>query len=296
MRDMPSLNQSKIFLVKAAALASLCVSFSLIGVKYWVWYISDSISLQASLLDSLLDGLASIGNFIAIHHAQRPPDKEHRFGHGKLEAISALIQSLLIFLSGLWVLKEAVMRSLNPQMLQETAWGIRVILLSTLLTALLVIFQKHVVRKTNSLAISADSAHYKMDFIINIGILLTLHFGSRYPWLDPLSGGLIGIYILASCYQIFIHSVHILMDRELGDDIRQKIRNIILSNPKVLGVHDLRTRSSGHINFIQAHLEMNPELSLQVAHDIAEKVELQILQQMPNCEILIHIDPPLSRQ
>lgn len=283
------------FLVQMAAVVSVVGAALLILAKLWAYKKTLSVSLEATLVDSLLDAVASVGNLWAIKRAHRPPDKDHRFGHGKLEAIAALLQSVLIFISGLWLIKESIHRFFAPQALEEQQLGMMVILFSIFTTGAIVSFQRYVIRRSKSLAIAADSAHYTTDFVINIGVLVTLYFGNRFIWLDALSCGLISLYIIYSCLGILRQALNILTDRELGDDVRKKIRDIILSHPDVVGLHDMRTRSSGHVDFIQAHVEMDPHFSLQKAHDIAENIGDEIMRQIPHSDVLIHIDPPLEK-
>lgn len=292
---LPQITHRNMFLVQVAATASFAVALLLIIAKFWAVKATQSVSLEATLVDSLLDALASLGNLWAVKKAQRPADKDHRFGHGKLEAIAALLQSLLIFLSGLWLIKESVYRFFYPQPLEQAQLGMAVIAFAIVATGSIVAFQRYVVRRTNSLAIAADSAHYKTDFVINVGVLATLYFGNQVLWLDALSCGLISLYIIHSCWGIFHQALNILTDRELADETRKKIRDIIFGHPHVVGLHDMRTRSSGYVDFIQAHVEMPPHLSLQEAHDIADSISDEIMRHFPNTDVLIHIDPPYEK-
>jgi ferrous-iron efflux pump FieF len=280
-------------LKKFAAFLATGISLILIAVKAVAWHLSDSVSLLSSLIDSLVDSFASFLNLIAIYHAAKPADLDHRFGHGKIEALSALGQSLFILGSSVFIFKEAVERFIHPQPLENSGFVIGATIISIILTAILVFIQKRVIQKTNSLAIQADHAHYKTDLFINGGILAVI-IGDQYlhiGFLDPFFGAIVGCYIAYASYKILKQSLAILMDRELSETERQKIGHIIRSHPKVHGYHLLRTRSSGTGEFIQCHLELSGSMSLTEAHIISHEVEQKIREAFPNADIILHQDP-----
>lgn len=281
------------FLVKTATYASVTVATILIVVKLIAWWMTDSISLQATLIDSLLDALASLLNLVAVRHALRPADREHRFGHGKIEAIAALGQSVFIGISGGWLILEAIDRFLKPQVVEETAIGIGVMVIAIALTLVLIFYQDYVVKKTKSAAIKADSIHYRSDLLINLGVIVAL-LGVKWfnmPFLDPLIGTAIALYILYTAWTIVHGAFHMLIDREWPEEERDRIKKIAAAHPQVSGYHDLRTRTSGVYSFIQLHLEMDGEISLNEAHHIADEVTQMLTKEFPNTEILIHQDP-----
>jgi len=279
--------------VKYASYASVVVACILILAKFFAWQVTGALSLQASLIDSVLDGLASLLNMFAIREAHRPPDAEHRFGHGKIEAIGALAQSIFIFGSASWLFYEAGNRFLHPESVEEAGIGLGVMGFSIVLTLALVLYQKHVFKRTHSIAIQADSIHYQSDLFINISVIIAL-LGSRFngmSFLDPLIGTGIAAYILYTAWKVVAQSFDILIDREFSQEDRQKIIQLVLNHPQVLGYHDLRTRSSGTQKFIQIHLEMDGDLTLKTAHKISLEVILKIQQAFPYTEVLIHEDP-----
>ncbi len=280
-------------LVRRAALASVCVAAILILFKLGAWWSTHSVSLQASLIDSLLDAAASMINLFAVRQAQQPADKQHRFGYGKAEAVAALGQSVFVAGSAVWLMWAATHRLLSPQTIQESGTGIWVMILSIALTALLIAFQTHVVKQTQSTAIKADSIHYRSDLLINLGVLIALvaYQWTGLLWLDPLVGGAISLYILWTAIQIVREALSVLMDRELDDATRDKIKGIVLSHSKVKGLHDLRTRNGGTHIFIQLHLELNGSLTLNESHDIADDVTRSLNKAFPRADILIHKDP-----
>jgi ferrous-iron efflux pump FieF len=278
--------------MRLATYASISVAMLLIAGKLVAWGLSDSISLLATLIDSVLDALASLINLIAVRHALTPADREHRFGHGKAEALAGLSQSMFIAGSAGFLLLEAGRRIIDPVSVQHAGISIAVMVFSIVATLLLVLFQNYVIRKTQSTAIRADALHYKSDLVINASVILALWLSMRgLPQFDAPIGMLIAVYILYSAWEIIRVSYDQLMDRELPDQERSKIKQIVLKHPKAKGLHDLRTRSSGTVTFIQLHLELDDDLSLLQAHNISDEVEESLLLEYPGAEIIIHIDP-----
>lgn len=280
-------------LVRVATYVSVCVATVLIGVKFFAWIATGALSLQATLVDSLLDAVASVINLVAVAHAQRPADGDHRFGHGKIEAIAALGQSLFIGGSAVFLLTQAADRFLNPAPIRETGIGLGVMVFSILITSVLVWFQKKIVVRTGSAAIAADSIHYQSDILINGSVFIVLAVQPFWPnpLLDPLFGGAIAVYILWTAWTIAREAFHILIDRECTADERAQIIDLICSHPDTRGFHDLRTRSAGLTRFIQFHLELDGNLLLKEAHRIALEVAQSIRQFFPGAEVIIHEDP-----
>jgi ferrous-iron efflux pump FieF len=280
-------------LMRLATYASVTVATVLIVTKLAAWLITDSVSLLSTLIDSLLDVGASILNLVAVRHALEPADKEHRFGHGKAEALSGLAQAAFIAGSAMFLVVQAGERLFNPRFIFNTEIGYWVMVLAIGLTLVLVAFQRYVVKKTGSVAITADSTHYQMDVLVNISVIASLFLASEMGWTlaDPAFAIAIAAYILWGAWQIGIASLHMLMDRELPDADRRRIREIAQSHPGVVGLHDLRTRSSGNQVFIQMHLEMDGDITLLDAHVISDQVEASIMAAFPNAEVLIHEDP-----
>jgi ferrous-iron efflux pump FieF len=280
-------------LMQRATYASVAVAAILILAKAVAWSITESVSVLSSLLDSLLDAVASAVNLFAVHHALMPADREHRFGHGKAEPLAGLAQAAFITGSAVLLLLQVAQRLRAPPPIAGAEVGIAVMVLSIVLTAALVAYQRHVVRATGSVAISADRLHYVGDVLLNGSVILSLMlsgwFGFRYA--DPLFGAGIGLYILISALRIGRQSLDLLMDRELPDEQRAKIREIAQRHPEVRNVHDLRTRSSGVDIFVQFHIEMDPQMPLQRAHEVSDAVEREIKAAFPNAEVIIHQDP-----
>src|ERR1700758_2623323 len=278
---------------RTATYASVAVAAVLIAVKFAAWLQTGSVALLSSLVDSLLDAAASLVNLIAVRHAMSPADREHRFGHGKAEPLAVLGQSAFITGSALLLLAEAVRRLLWPVQVENPPAGIAAVVFSIAVTIGLVLYQRYVIRRTGSLAISADELHYRSDLVLNFGVIGALALGSAldFPLLDPVFGAAIGVWIVYSAVRLARLSLFQLMDHELPDDEREKIREIAQSHPDVVAAHDLRTRVAGPTAFIQIHIEMDGSLSLVRAHEISDEVEAELRAAYPNAEIIIHQDP-----
>lgn len=279
-------------LLRLVTRASLAVASLLVLSKALAWWFSGSVSLLAGLTDSALDAVASLLNLLAVHYALRPADDDHRFGHGKAEALAGMAQALFIGVSAVLIGVQAFERLQNPQPLGDTAIGIAVMLLSLALTLALLAFQRKVIRITGSTAVRADSLHYRSDLLLNGSILLALllaRFG--WPQLDALFGLGIALYILWSALQIARESTGILMDQELPADIGERMLELVLAIPGVQGAHDLRTRVSGGQWFVQVHLELPAELPLHKAHGLCVAASEAIRARYPRADVLVHADP-----
>ena len=279
-------------LLPLATYASVATAILLVGLKTWAWLASGSVSLLASLVDSLTDSLASIVNLFAVRLALRPADDNHPFGHGKAESLSALAQSAFIGGSAVFLLLNAVERLLHPQPLQQTTLGIAVMLVSLLLTLALVLFQRWVLRRAQSQAVSADSLHYVTDFASNIVVLVALVLAA-WGWqrADAVLALLLGGWIFWSAAKIAIEAVNTLMDKALSPADVARIEAAALAVPGVLGIHDLRTRLSGARHFIQMHIDLDARLNIVEAHDIAVAVAAQIRALFEEAEVIVHQDP-----
>ena len=283
-------------LMRLGTYASVLTAVLLIAVKLVAWQITDAVSLLATLIDSVLDAAASLVNLLAVRHALSPPDAEHRFGHGKAEPLAAVGQSTFIAGSAVFLLIESTRRLVSPEAVEHSAVGIWVMVFSLVATGVLVLFQRYVVRETQSLAITADSIHYRSDLFMNLAVIVALVLTSRFGWplADPLFAIGIAGYIVFTAWQIGASALHMLMDRELPQEERARIGEIIMANKEVLGLHDLRTRSSGPQVFIQVHIEMDGAKPLHAAHDVADRVEQQLRDAFEGAEVIIHQDPFLG--
>jgi ferrous-iron efflux pump FieF len=280
-------------LARLATYASVTVALLLVTIKAVAWFTTDSVAVLSSLIDSLLDTVASIVTLFAVRTAQEPADREHRFGHGKAEPLAALAQSAFIAGSAALLLFEAGHRFVQPAPVAKPEIGIAVIAFTIVATLALVMFQRWVIRRTGSIAISADSLHYMGDLMMNGAVIAALILSGWLGWryADPAFATAIAIYIMINAWSIVREALDMLMDRELPDDDRERIYEIARAHPETHRAHDLKTRRSGQMTFIQMHLEMDPNISLHRAHRIADEVEAKILEAYPDAEVIIHQDP-----
>ena len=279
-------------LLRLATYASVVTAGLLITGKLAAWIATGSVSVLASLVDSALDAAASLVNLAAVHWSLRPPDAEHRFGHGKAEPLAALGQAILIGGSAVFLGIEAVERLIDPRPVLEVGIGVAVIGGAMVLTLALLAFQRHVIRRTGSQAIRADALHYATDLATNTATLLALGLAAAgFHGLDPVFGLAIGAYVLMSALRIAHEAVDTLLDRELPEDQRAEILALARATPGVLGAHGLRSRRSGQRMILQLHLELDDDLRLAEAHGIALEAERRIRARWPQADVIIHQDP-----
>ena len=280
-------------LMRLATIAAVASALLLLGFKTWAYFSTHSVALLSSLADSALDLMASSLNFMAIRVALTPADEQHRFGHGKAEPLSALAQAAFVAGSGVLILVEGVSRFSAPVVVPNSGLGIAVSVVSIIVTLALVTFQRFVVRRTGSLAIGADQLHYTGDVLLNGSVIAALLLSSvgGFAWADPAFGIGISIFILVNAATIAHKAIGALMDHELPEAERAQILAIVRQHPKVLHLHELRTRFSGAQKFIQMHLVLDHSLNLLEAHRISDDVENAVGAAFPGADIIIHQDP-----
>jgi len=280
-------------LKRRATYAAVGVAGTLIVIKLGAWVITGSISMLASLVDSTLDLLASGLNLIAVSHALTPADEEHRFGHGKAEALAGLGQAAFIAGSAAFLLFESLDRLVAPRPIEQTMIGLGVMSVSIALTVSLVLYQRHVISRTRSLAIGADQLHYATDIATNAGVIIALVLTGVWGWTyaDPLISLAISVTIGWGAFKILRGSYYELMDTEFDEADRMRIKSIVKAHKEVISLHDLRTRRAGQNSFIQMHLELPPDMTLTEAHRVSDEVESEIRKAFPDAEVLTHQDP-----
>ena len=283
---------SRAHLLKLATYSSVCVALLLIGIKAVVWFMSGSVSILASLVDSLMDAGASVLNLLAVRLALQPADHKHRFGHGKAEGIAALFQAAFIMGSALFLMLNAIDRIRHPSELHITPVVFAVMLASLVITIALVAFQQWILKQVHSSAVAADRLHYLTDILSNIAVLIALGV-SLYGWhqADAIIGIGLALWIGWSAIGIGREALNMLMDKALPDNDLAAINSAVLQTTGVLGMHDLRTRLSGETRIIQCHIEVQDNLPLLQAHDIAVAAEHNIAALFDDSEIIIHLDP-----
>jgi ferrous-iron efflux pump FieF len=292
MSEKISSEKISILKQRATKLALLASTLQVI-VKLTAWVFTGSIGVLTVAIDSLADMVMSLVNFLAVRKGSKPADKNHRFGFGKYESLAGLIQSTFLFGMAVIIMFEGVDRLFHPHQIVNMEWGIGAMIISLILIAAVVLYQQYVIRLTNSIVVRADSLHYKSDIMMNGAIIISLLLSEKagIPWIDSVFAILIALYLLWGAKGIFIEALNALMDTEFPDEIRRNIRDIALSDPDVLGVHDLRTRSCGDNKFIQLHIEMDPDINLSKAHQTTERVIDCILEVHEGAEVQIHEEP-----
>ena len=279
-------------LVKSASLLSVFVAATLIFLKLFVLIVTGSSTILASFTDSVTDLFASLINFFAILLALKPADLDHRYGHYKIEALASLSQCAFILGSSLFLVFFGIFSIIEDRKLESLDVGIIMIVISTILTIIVCVFQTYVIKKTNSSVISADRLHYLSDILFNIIVLISLVFSFYHvPYIDGIFAILLGIYIAYSALGIGKSAINQLLDKELDEVYVKEIEKIINETDGVIDVHDLRTRSSGPKFFIQAHLNVDKNLTLEKAHKIADIVEERILKRFSNSDVTLHVEP-----
>ncbi|CAM2796961.1 cation diffusion facilitator family transporter [Glaesserella parasuis] len=278
--------------VKRAANFAVIVAATLIIAKAFAWWQTGSMAILAAMTDSLVDLFASLTNMLVLRFALQPADDDHTFGHGKAESLAALAQSAFITGSATFLLLQGIQRLTEPQLVQSSELGIAISLFSIVLTAALVLYQKKVVKLTQSPAIEADSLHYQTDLYMNAAILVAMIlniYGVIYA--DALFAIGIALYILFNAAKMCWEAVQSLLDKALPQEEVDQIWAIALQHPRIIGIHDVKTRRAGAIRFIQLHLELDDHLPLVVAHDITDSLEQKILAVFPHSEVIIHQEP-----
>ncbi|MER3426533.1 MAG: divalent metal cation transporter FieF [Pyrinomonas sp.] len=279
---------------RAARLSVIIASF-LVALKAATGWITGSISVWASLLDSTMDIFASAINFVAVRAAARPADEDHAYGHGKAESLAGLFQAGVISASGFFLIVEALRRIASPRPVASTKLGIAAMVIASVVSAVLVARLRRVARATDSPALHADASHYLTDIWTNLGALVALVLVAQTEWLmiDPLISLAISLYIIWSAARVGKESVDVLMDRRLPLDVDEKVAAIInrYRDQGVRGFHDLRTRRSGSVKFIDLHLEVDRQMRLDEAHELTVKVLRAIEDEIPRARVQIHTDP-----
>ncbi|HEX4118760.1 MAG TPA: cation diffusion facilitator family transporter [Rhizomicrobium sp.] len=279
--------------MRRAAKASVSVSLFLVAIKIFAYFASHSVAMLASLADSALDLFTAGLNLFAIHEALAPADKEHRFGHGKAEPLAGLAQGAFITASAMFLVIQAVQRLLNPQPIDHGLEALLVMLVSIAMAIGLILYERSVIKRTGSLAVSADQTHYIGDLVTNIGVVIAILLVTVLGWqsADPIIALLVAAVLVGSAWLVFRKCLDQLMDHELPDSDREKIIAIVRSHPQVKSLHDLKTRAAGLYTFIQCHIELDPDMPLAEAHAVSDEVEHALCAAFDKAEVIIHQDP-----
>lgn len=280
-------------LARRAALASVASALLLGSLKAYAAWRTGSVAVLASLADSVLDLVASLVTLGGVHWAALPADDDHRFGHGKAEALAALFQVAVIAISAFAILLRAVETMMARTPSADPEYGIGVSLIAILVTLALTAYQQSVLRRTRSVAIGADRIHYQSDLFLNLAVIAALVLESYFALrgADAAFGIVIALWLLFGGWRASVAAIDQLMDKEWPEEKRQRFLAVAAGHPELIGLHDLRTRTSGTKDFVQFHIWMASDMTLLAAHDVVEKLERELAEEFPGTEVLIHVDP-----
>jgi ferrous-iron efflux pump FieF len=293
MTQTPLHHSQRSALAARAAFASIAMALLLIGLKGWAALQTSSMAMLGSLADSGLDLVASLVVLLGVRVAAQPADHDHRFGHGKAEALAALVQVILITLSALFIAVRAGQRLVVGAQTSDAELGIGVSIVAMVLTFALITYQKHVVRRTGSVAIGTDRLHYSSDLMLNGSVIVALVLDqfAGLSGADAVFGVLIALWLLWGAWTASSHALDQLMDREWPDELRERFLAATKEYSELAGLHDLRTRTSGTHHFVQFHVWVPADWTVKEAHDRLDRVEEELQHRFPGTEILIHVDP-----
>ncbi|MES2491806.1 MAG: cation diffusion facilitator family transporter [Pseudomonadota bacterium] len=278
---------------RSAAFASIFVALLLLGMKAWAAWSTGSTAMLGSLADTGLDLVASVATLAGVWIAAQPEDDDHRFGHGKAEALAAMFQVVLISISALGLAFRAIEQFVAGSRPQSADSGIWVSLFAIFATLILVAWQRRVVRRTGSLAISTDQVHYQSDLLLNVAVIAALAL-DQYAGIsgaDPVFGLLIAAWLGRGAWGASQQAIDNLMDREWPQDRKDRFIEVLGRHPELRGIHDLRTRTAGNRDFVQFHVWVDPQMTVAQAHTVMDEIEAKLLAEFPGVEILIHPDP-----
>jgi ferrous-iron efflux pump FieF len=280
-------------LTTRAALFSVSAALFLLILKAAAAWRTGSVAMLGSLADTGLDLLASMITLYGVRLAARPPDRNHRFGHGKAEAVAALFQVGIISFSAIAIAWRATERLTLGEKTTDAAIGIAVSLVAMTLTLLLLAYQRMVIRRTGSIAIRTDHLHYKSDLLLNFSVIVALALDqyAGFAGADPLFGLAIALWLGWNAWNASTDAIDQLMDKEWPEEKRQELLAIAGGHPEIAGVHDLRTRTSGSHDFAQFHVWLDPHMTVKEAHRVIEEIEHRIETAFPGIEVIIHFDP-----
>jgi ferrous-iron efflux pump FieF len=280
-------------LTTKAAIASVCMALFLLALKIYAAAETGSVALLGSLADTGFDVLASLLTLFSVRYAARPADDDHRFGHGKAEALSALVQVMLVIAAAILIGWRGVSRLGSGETTAHPEMGIGVSLIAIVATMALLAYQNHVVKRTGSVAIHGDHLHYQGDLLLNIAVIIAIvletYAGLRGA--DPVFGVAIAIWLLYGASKSARLALAQLLDREWPQEKRERFLAVAARHPEMKGIHDVRTRSSGMHDFVQFHVWFDPKMTLGEVHRVMDEVEDELAQAFPGVEVLIHPEP-----
>ncbi len=280
-------------LATRAALASVAMACFLLLLKGFAAWHTGSVAMLGSLADTGLDLLASLVTLYGVRLAAEPADHDHRFGHGKAEALAALFQVMLITASAAGIAWRAIVALRSPGPTADADFGIVVSVIAILATVVLLWYQRRIIRETGSVAILADNVHYQSDVLLNGSVIVALILDQYVGWsgADPILGIVIALWLAWGAFSASSNAIDQLMDKEWPEDLRAQFLEVAARQDGLKGIHDFRTRRSGSHDFAQFHMEVARDITVAQAHDIVEAVERNLRGAFPKVEVLIHLDP-----
>lgn len=286
-----------------AKVASLSVISNsvLVVFKATVGILIGSVSVLSEAIHSGMDLIAAIIAFFAVRMSAKQADEEHPFGHAKVEDVSAAAEALLIFLAAGWIIYEAIYKLINPRPLQTVAWGVIVMLVSTIANFVVSHFLFKVGRETDSPALEADGWHLRTDIYTSLGVMVGLGLilvgryifpGLNLNWIDPVMAIIVALLILRAAYDITFHAVQDLLDRSTPSEEKAWIQNYLYGlYPTVLSIHRLRTRKAGAARFVDLHLVVDANMSVSESHSITDRIAADFNAHFPHIDVVLHIEP-----
>lgn len=276
------------------ALLSVCSNTLVVTLKLIVGVLTGSVAIISEAIHTLLDLFASCIAFISVKLSNRPPDKNHPYGHGKIENLSGTIETLLIFVAGIWIIVESVKKLIHPEPVSMPSLGIAVMLFGALMNYIVSRIVNRTAIETNSIAMKSNAFHLLTDVYTSLGVAFGLLIVSITEWtfLDPLIGIGLAMYIMIEAIHLWKESFNPLLDNNLPEEREQEICKIIdrFSN-EFIEYHNFRTRRSGPIDYIDFHLIVQKDTTIEVAHELCNKIEFAIKDQFYYTETFIHLEP-----
>lgn len=285
----------------SAALLSVASNSTLMAAKIAVGVLTGSVSIISEAVHSGIDLLAALIALVSVRTSSLPADEEHPFGHGKIENISGTIEALLIFGAAVWIIYEAAGRLIRPEPLKVVGWGVVVMLASVLINSIVSGVLFRVGRETDSVALQADAWHLRTDVYTSAGVLVSLAIIGAgrlsrpdlyLDWLDPVAALAVAAIILKAAYNLTVQSARDLMDARLPREEAAWIRKLILEHrPVIRGFHKMRTRKAGHFRFIEFHIQVDSEMTVETAHRLTQDISAGIKDKFPDSTVTIHVEP-----
>jgi cation diffusion facilitator family transporter len=277
---------------KKAAMSSIVAAVFLTAFKFVVGILTFSLGILSEALHSLLDLLAALITYVAVSISDKPADKDHHYGHGKVENLSAFLESILLVVTCGWIIYEAISRLLSGNVqIQVTIWSYIVVITSIVIdisrSRMLFKAAKH----NNSQALEADAIHFSTDILSSGVVLVGLIFASLgYHKADAFAAIGVAIIVLYISYKLGKRAIDVLLDK-VPDGITEKVEERLKMNPNIKCYHDLKIRAAGADTFIKVNVHFNSKLDLQATHNLCDEIEKEICQLIPRCEIVVHPEP-----